>query len=114
MSIMVNPEELVGNGEEQSTKVLDCSEIIDPHCTASNPYTVTFQDITSAAFLIRKGIDRTPCTVCLSFDSSDTCQNAHSQLLTFIFVESQNVKRTQHGYLYEEGIFAAYRKVRNT
>lgn len=39
------------------------AEIVDPHCTAQNPYKVTFQDITSAAFLIKNGIEYTPCTV---------------------------------------------------
>lgn len=41
----------------------ECSEIVDPHCTAANPYKVTFQDITSAAFLIKSGIEYTSCTV---------------------------------------------------
>lgn len=39
------------------------ADITDPHCVAEKPYVVTFQDITSAAFLIKSGIDYTPCTV---------------------------------------------------
>lgn len=38
-------------------------DIVDPHCVAENPYKVTFQDITSAAFMIKSGIECTPCTV---------------------------------------------------
>lgn len=41
----------------------ECQDIVDPHCTAANPYRVTFQDITAAAFLIKNGIEYTPCTV---------------------------------------------------
>lgn len=39
------------------------ASIVDPNCVAENPYRVTFQDITSAAFLIKAGIECTPCTV---------------------------------------------------
>lgn len=39
------------------------AEIIDPNCVAEKPYKVSFQDITSAWFLIKSGIEYTPCTV---------------------------------------------------
>lgn len=38
--------------------------IMDPNCVAEKPYRITFQDITSAAFMIKSGIECTPCTVC--------------------------------------------------
>lgn len=38
-------------------------EVIDPHCVAEKPVRVTFQDITSASYLIKSGIEYTPCTV---------------------------------------------------
>lgn len=41
----------------------DIGEIIDPQCCAENPVRVTFQDITSASYLIKTGIEYTPCTV---------------------------------------------------
>lgn len=59
--------ETIGLTENDQNKLKLSEEevdIVDPHCTATNPYTVTFQDITSAAFLIKNGIEYTPCTVC--------------------------------------------------
>lgn len=41
----------------------DYTEMVDPHCVAENPVRVTFQDITSASYLIKSGIEYTPCTV---------------------------------------------------
>lgn len=38
-------------------------DIVDPHCVAENPVRVTFQDITSASYLIKSGIEYTPCSV---------------------------------------------------
>lgn len=38
-------------------------EIVDPNCVAEKPVKVTFQDITSASYLIKSGIEYTPCTV---------------------------------------------------
>lgn len=38
-------------------------EVSDPHCLADNPIKVNFQDITSASFMIRSGVEYTPCTV---------------------------------------------------
>lgn len=60
------------NSDESSTIRSSASDIsdeeksshsFDPKCVAHNPYVVTFQDITSAAFLIKSGIEVTPCTV---------------------------------------------------
>lgn len=36
-------------------------EFTDPFCNADNPQIITFQDVTSAAFRIKKGIEYTPC-----------------------------------------------------
>lgn len=38
-------------------------DIFDPHCVAEKPVRVTFQDITSASYLIKSGIEYTPCSV---------------------------------------------------
>lgn len=35
----------------------------DPLCNPSKPVKITFQDITSAAFMIRGGVYKTPCSV---------------------------------------------------
>lgn len=41
----------------------------DPACNPNNPQKITFQDITSAAFKIKSGIELTPCIVKLYSDS---------------------------------------------
>lgn len=45
----------------------DISEIEDPFCNAKNPLKITFQDVTSAAFMIKNGVELTPCPVNLFF-----------------------------------------------
>lgn len=42
----------------------DAEEIIDPQCDPNNPKKISFQDVTSAALLIKDGIEKTPCPVC--------------------------------------------------
>ncbi|XP_058821522.1 L-threonine ammonia-lyase-like [Topomyia yanbarensis] len=37
-------------------------EFTDPFCNADNPQIISFQDVTSAAFKIKKGIEFTPCS----------------------------------------------------
>ncbi|XP_031619975.1 uncharacterized protein LOC116338699 [Contarinia nasturtii] len=37
-------------------------EVVDPNCVAEKPVKITFQDITSASYLIKSGIEYTPCT----------------------------------------------------
>uniref|UniRef100_A0A1B0DR72 L-serine deaminase n=1 Tax=Phlebotomus papatasi TaxID=29031 RepID=A0A1B0DR72_PHLPP len=53
------------NGNQQVEFTEEDFEIIedveDPYCIAENPVKVCFQDITSAAFLIKNGIQNTPC-----------------------------------------------------
>ncbi|XP_052863075.1 L-threonine ammonia-lyase [Anopheles cruzii] len=36
-------------------------EVVDPFCNADTPQIISFQDVTSAAFKIRKGVELTPC-----------------------------------------------------
>lgn len=38
-------------------------ELIDPYCLDKNPLKITFHDVTSAAFLIKGGVENTPCFV---------------------------------------------------
>lgn len=35
----------------------------DPFCDESNPRVITFQDVCQAAFVIKGGVDLTPCKV---------------------------------------------------
>ena len=45
-------------------KSFECKDaIIDPFCDPKNPRRITFHEITSAAFLIQSGIEKTPCPV---------------------------------------------------
>lgn len=37
------------------------TEIMDPYCNPEHPIVITFQDVTSAAFKIKGGIEFTPC-----------------------------------------------------
>lgn len=42
----------------------DAGDLFDPCCDPKNPVAVTFRDISAAAYKIKDGIQRTPCTVC--------------------------------------------------
>lgn len=37
--------------------------VADPCCDEKNPHVITFQDVCQAAFMIKGGIDVTPCRV---------------------------------------------------
>lgn len=54
-----NSTEMMSNGGTAEQE----QEIVDPFCNADNPQIITFQDVTSAAFKIKKGIEYTPCPV---------------------------------------------------
>lgn len=41
----------------------DDSTLEDPLCTAATAKKITFQDVTTASFLIKGGVEYTPCTV---------------------------------------------------
>lgn len=58
----------VENNEFEGSSVTDNEEhgVLDPHCVAENPTKISFHDITSAAFMIKSGIEYTPCTVSIS------------------------------------------------
>lgn len=52
---------------DESVKRLSVSEVTetveDPFCDEKNPRVITFQDVCQAAFMIRGGIETTPCSV---------------------------------------------------
>uniref|UniRef100_A0A182M857 Serine racemase n=1 Tax=Anopheles culicifacies TaxID=139723 RepID=A0A182M857_9DIPT len=54
-------EQTAQNGHSASDATTAEPEIVDPFCNADNPQIITFQDVTSAAFKIRKGVELTPC-----------------------------------------------------
>lgn len=41
----------------------DDGQLEDPLCCAKSAKKITFQDVTTAAFLIKGGVECTPCTV---------------------------------------------------
>ena len=41
----------------------DSEEVHDPYCDPENPVKVPFQEVSAAAFMIKGGIERTPCDV---------------------------------------------------
>lgn len=48
-------------GAETKAAAEQQDEFTDPFCNADNPQIITFQDVTSAAFKIKNGIEYTPC-----------------------------------------------------
>lgn len=52
---------------DESVKRLSISEVAetvaDPFCDEKNPRVITFQDVCQAAFMIRGGVETTPCSV---------------------------------------------------
>lgn len=47
--------------------IIDPNGVADPNCIPEKPVRVTFQDITSASYVIKSGIEYTPCSVNLLF-----------------------------------------------
>lgn len=52
------------NGSEKRFSISDVHEtVVDPFCDEKNPRIITFQDVCQAAFMIRGGVEVTPCSV---------------------------------------------------
>uniref|UniRef100_A0A1I8PCX6 L-serine deaminase n=1 Tax=Stomoxys calcitrans TaxID=35570 RepID=A0A1I8PCX6_STOCA len=61
---------VIRNPDTVTPKKFDVQgESLDPHCDPLNPKTISFRDITSAAFLIKDGVERTPCPRSTTSDS---------------------------------------------
>ena len=41
----------------------DEAPLTDPFCDPNHPVVVSFQDVSAAAYKIKKGVDKTPCSV---------------------------------------------------
>lgn len=48
--------------------------LFDPWCDAENPIEVTFEDVSAAAFMLRGGIQRTPCAVSGPLEPASFCR----------------------------------------
>lgn len=55
----------VNGANERSRRVSENDEILeyveDPYCSETKPQKISFHDVTSAAFMIRGGVEMTPC-----------------------------------------------------
>uniref|UniRef100_A0A1A9WQ56 L-serine deaminase n=1 Tax=Glossina brevipalpis TaxID=37001 RepID=A0A1A9WQ56_9MUSC len=59
-----------GETNKEESKMSEIPEdILDPFCDPKNPQKISFHDVTSAAFLIKEGIERTPCPRSTTSDS---------------------------------------------
>lgn len=60
-----SPMTLLVNGVERIRRVSENDEILeyveDPYCSETAPQKINFHDVTSAAFMIRGGVEMTPC-----------------------------------------------------
>lgn len=85
-------------------------ELEDPLCSPNNIHKITFQDVTTAAFLIKDGVEYTPCPVIAIRDSSQSiCLKNVSSL-----VEITIVGTVGDVNLSEKGVSAVHWKVRKT
>lgn len=53
---------------------------VDPMCDENNPKVITFQDVCQAAFLIKGGVEQTPCRVRSFLSCPDTFFKSHFSL----------------------------------
>lgn len=67
-SVTINEVKTVINDtsvNENSSLESNNQDLEDPLCTAKSARKITFQDVTTASFLIKGGVEYTPCPVCL-------------------------------------------------
>lgn len=80
-------------------------EVTDPHCVAEKPVRITFQDITSASYLIKSGIEYTPCTVISrEIDCAKGKKKLYADKLRRceLFVEIE-IHIQWHGFIFKKG-----------
>ena len=84
--------------------------MIDPFCDPRNPKKVTFHEITSAAFLIQSGIEKTPCPVIK--------KNSVTEFVTIFLTDYsllisavECIRFLWHGFVFEKGLLTIYWQV---
>lgn len=84
----------------------------DPYCDEKNPKIITFQDVCQAAFMIKGGIDVTPCRVSFKFYA----QTSRKKMLTddLIAAAISYFRSLWNGNLLEKGISSIYWKFQRT
>ena len=63
-------------------------EIKDVHCDPDHPVSVTFEEVSAAAFKIHGGIEMTPCNVCTEYFPSGTISMTTDNHSVICFIES--------------------------
>lgn len=61
--VKANSEEKKVKFEEKNVDASVAETVADPFCDEKNPRIITFQDVCQAAFMIKGGVDVTPCRV---------------------------------------------------
>lgn len=97
------------NSHQEEIQEVPAVEVIeDPYCNAQNPVVISFQDITSAAFKIKSGIEYTPCSVSilhfqhlLRMGNNNNC----SAITEITFLGTN-----RNGYLSEKGVSTVHWK----
>lgn len=80
-------------------------DMVDPYCDPNHPVKVTFNDVSSAAYRIKGGIDMTPCTVIEKITIYLNFSYINELILAFArFFHGWN------GYLLEKRLFTLHGK----
>lgn len=59
----VEPSPQQQHQQQRMRLVSEADDKVDPFCDPNKPQRISFHDVTSAAFLIKGGVERTPCPV---------------------------------------------------
>lgn len=102
----------IGGEESSAGQPLEEQEVpVDEYCDPRNPQRISFHDVTSAAFLIKDDIERTPCPVgnCNPISNNyNLCGDCDVSNLAFHFYF------LWHGFISEKGLSTIHRKVGKT
>lgn len=58
-----SPQQQQRQQQQRIRLVSEADDKVDPFCDPNKPQRISFHDVTSAAFLIKGGVERTPCPV---------------------------------------------------
>lgn len=88
--------------------------VVDPFCDENNPRVITFQDVCQAAFVIKGGVDVTPCKVCTYLICRRNLKFSLSDIVDFSISCSTvlaSIGSIRHANLSEKGIPTIYRQL---
>lgn len=61
--VETSPQQQQQQQQQRMRLVSEADDKVDPFCDPNKPQRISFHDVTSAAFLIKGGVERTPCPV---------------------------------------------------